>query len=161
MIKGYHIKDYREELDSYISMQYPSDLVEFYREKHHNFEDVIFGVDGKNGVRKLYLETDSFLKSVESRGEDRKYKIYMEQSVHGRVCHSWEFDAKFSKAIDTCTTSLAIFQPMHNHVNKLINICKTNAEQHLADFQEWLYSELNAQINWLGVSKNSFTVYYV
>jgi len=159
MIQGYHISDYSKELKSHIEKNYPDDLADFYNEKHHLYDGVMFGVDGTQGVRKLYLENDGWLKSIECQGSRRKYKIYREE-FSPRLYRSWELDRDYNKVIRTLTTSFSLFKPMHTQADMLIRMCKKYARAHLEDFKQWLDSELKSSINWFGVSNNSFTIYY-
>ncbi len=159
MIQGYHISEYSDDLQSHIENNYPDDLVSFYNEKHHLYDDVIFGVDGKRGVKKLYLEKDRYLKSIECQGSRRKYKIYREE-LEPRLCRSWELNKDYSTVLQTLTTSFSLFKPMHTQAEMLIRMCKKYARAHIEDFKHWLDSEIKSSINWFGVSSNSFTIYY-
>lgn len=159
MIQGYHIKDYPEEIESHIRDNYPADLLRFYHEKHHLYQGVYFGVDGHRGVKKLYLEADKYLKSIEYKGSRRKYKIYREEPSP-RLYRSWELNQDYSSVIQALATSFSIFKPMHTQADMLVRMCKKYARAHLEDFKHWLDSELKSSINWFGVSNNSFTIYY-
>lgn len=158
MIRGYEISKYPDQLRQYVKDNYPDDFLKFYNE-HDSYEHVIFGVDGQSGVKKLYLEHRDYLRSMECKGSQRKYKMYREQQSP-RLCRSWELNKDFTEVLNTLTTSVSVFQPMHTQFDVLLKLCKRYASAYFKDFKEWLDTEKTSTLNWLGVGQASFTVYY-
>jgi hypothetical protein len=159
VIKAYQIHDYPDEISDYISKNYPKDLVDFYNTKNQYYEDVILGVDGKAGVKKIYLEKGKLIKSIEAKGDERKYKIYAEQD-NPRMHISWECIGSHDNPTRLNTVSFALFKPIKNNIDILINLCMKYAPQYINDFKYWLKNEIGARLNWLGISNSSFTIYY-
>jgi len=143
----------------YIKDKYPSDVHKFYLKNYENYDRVFLGVDGMKGVRKLYLEADAHgMIAMESKGDKRSYKKYTEEKLPIHTYHCYETDSQFKKN-DKKHICFGVFRPMKAYAGVLLGLCKQYADDLYTDFEEWISLE-KRKLTWIGVSENSFTVYY-
>lgn len=146
-----------------------SDLAEDLFEQAFLYDKVLFGVDGN--ARKMYLENDKgTLLAIEDRGGRIGRKCYYrydepDPSVPSRsefypqvLCYN--ADESYNP-VKLKTTHLFIFTEIEKCIPVLSNLAKRHAKGHYMSFMEWLKLESGAILTWLGLSDDSFTVYYM
>ena len=146
-----------------------SDLAKELLSQPFLYDNVLFGVDCN--TRKMYLENDKgTLLAIEDREGRIGRKCYYrldepDPSVPSRsdfypqvLCYN--ADESYNP-VKLKTTHLFIFTEIEKCIPVLSNLAKRYAKRHYMSFMEWLEAESGAILTWLGLSDDSFTVYYV
>lgn len=149
--------------------RYFSDISTELLEQDFQYDNILFGIDGN--TRKMYLENDQgTLISIENRdgavGRKCYYRldepdpgVQTRSSFYPQVlCYTADSDYK---PVKLKTTHLFLFTEIEKCRSVLANLAKRHAKGHYSSFMEWLDSESGAILTWLGLSDDSFTVYYM
>lgn len=157
-------------IDQYMG-RYFSDISTDLLNQNFKYDKVLFGVDGLEKARKMYIENNQgTLLSIERRNGKVGRKCYYrldepDPSVPSRsdfypqvLCYN--ADSEY-KPIKLKTTHLFIFTEIEKCYPVLANLAKRYAGGHYMSFMEWLKTESGAILTWLGLSDDSFTVYYM
>lgn len=151
--------------------RYFSDISTDLLSQNFKYDKVLFGVDGLEQARKMYIENNrGTLLSIERRNGKVGRKCYYrldepDPSVPSRsdfypqvLCYNAD---KEYKPIQLKTTHLFIFTEIEKCYPVLTSLAKRYAGGHYLSFMEWLKTESGAILTWLGLSDDSFTVYYM
>lgn len=149
--------------------RYFSDISTDLMSQGFKYDKVLFGVDGP--ARKMYLENDQgTLLAIESRDGKIGRKCYyrlneprpdvpVRSDFYPQVlCYNADEDYR---PVKLKTTHLFIFTEIEKCYPVLFNLAKKYASEHFSSFIEWLDLEKGAILTWLGLSDDSFTVYYM
>lgn len=155
------VKEYSEKYFSHLS----NELLN----QNFQYDKVLFGVDGN--TKKMYIENNqgTLIAIYDKNGKigRKRYIRYDEPdpSVQSRsgfypqvLCYS--ADSKYN-SLKCNTTHLFIFTEIEKCYPVLSNLAKRYAKGHYLSFMNWLESESGAILTWLGLSDDSFTVYYM
>lgn len=164
-LSGYKIADFASDIEQHIKDEYPEDIFELYKKLHESCRSVFFGLDDKNGCKKIYFESNSPLhKAVVVKGNERRYKIYLQgpdvEGIHSY--ESWETDSSFEIRIKKLATSRAVFSKVSEMEELLLEVCNNYNPSCSNDFKDLLKEESESQLTWFATNPEDleFTIYY-
>ena len=142
---------------------------EFIDKSDFDYKFIMIGIDGHAGVAKLYLEDDrGNIRAIESQsGRKRLYlrldkpdpRLKLRSGYFPQVL-SFSADEQFNP-ISLKTTHLLLNLKVEQLMDMLLGLCKKHAKNHYMSFKEWITQETDSIVTWLGLSDESFTVYYM
>ena len=142
---------------------------EFIAKSEFNHKFIMLGIDGQAGVAKLYLEDDrGNIQAIESKSDRKRIYLRIDKPNPKLKLRSGYFPQVlcFSandqfKPISLKTTHLLLNVKVEHLMDMLLGLCKKHAKRHYMSFREWLIQETDSIVTWLGLSDDSFTVYYM
>ena len=137
----------------------------------HKHDRVMYGIDGRSKARKLYAENKKgTIYALEQKGGVRSHRCYYRlaepdpkikvRSDYYPQVLCYVTDERF-KPIRLKTTHLSIFTSVRNCMPVLLGLAKRYAGGYYEDLLEFLETEKESMLTWLGLSDNSFTIYYM
>lgn len=143
---------------------------EFLCNTKHNYTHIMLGIDGISRATKLYLENiQGNIHAIECKSGNIKRRIYLRinkadprlklQSKHFPQVLCFSADEDFNP-IKLKTTHLLLNNTISDLMQVIMGLGQRHASGHMESLREWLANEMDSIVTWLGLSDDSFTIYY-